>query len=113
MTLDQILDQTLELLQNPQFKNFGSLQKSKYQHSKPEEDRENRRLKFVNRIYDEEAIKQIRAKKRASKKPPTPEQIERRKKGYEKRRRNYYIKKAQILEEQSKNGNPQPVLNKD
>lgn len=42
MRLEQILDETLELLianeQDPRFKNFGALQKSKFQHSKPEED---------------------------------------------------------------------------
>ena len=42
MRLEQILNETLELLlaneQDPRFKNFGALQKSKFQHSKPEED---------------------------------------------------------------------------
>lgn len=43
-TLRQVLDQTLDLLQHPEFKSFGALQKSRYQNSKPEEDREIRRL---------------------------------------------------------------------
>lgn len=45
-TLRQILDQTLDLLQHPEFKSFGALQKSRYQNSKPEEDREIRRLLY-------------------------------------------------------------------
>lgn len=38
MILDVLLTQVLELLENPQFKSFGALQKSKFQHSKGEED---------------------------------------------------------------------------
>ena len=46
-TLRQVLDQTLELLQyEGKFKNFGDLQKHKYQMSKPEEDREIRRIMY-------------------------------------------------------------------
>ena len=39
-TLRQILDQTLELLQHPEFKSFGDLQKAKFQRSKGEEFKE-------------------------------------------------------------------------
>lgn len=55
MRLEQILDETLELLQHPEFKSFGDLQKSKYQNSKSEEDRENRRMMYEGMIGNSEA----------------------------------------------------------
>lgn len=60
-TLRQILDQTLELLQHPEFKSFGDLQKHKYQMSKPEEDREIRRIMYEGGLGNSEE-----AKKKAS-----------------------------------------------
>lgn len=36
--LDQILSMTLDLLEHPEFKNFGDLQKSRYQNSKSEDE---------------------------------------------------------------------------
>jgi len=38
MILDQVLTMTLELLEHPEFKNFGDLQKSRYQNSKGEDE---------------------------------------------------------------------------
>lgn len=38
MILDTLLDQVIELLQHPEFKNFGALQKSKFQNSKSEDE---------------------------------------------------------------------------
>ena len=46
VTLRQVLDQTLDLLQHPEFKSFGALQKSRFQHSKNEEDKEIRRIMY-------------------------------------------------------------------
>ena len=59
VTLRQVLDQTLDLLQHPEFKSFGSLQKSRYQHSKGEEDAEIRRIMYEGGLGNsEEALKQ-------------------------------------------------------
>jgi len=61
-TLRQILDQTLDLLQHPEFKSFGALQKSRYQNSKPEEDKEIRRIMYEGGLGNsEEAKKQSSA----------------------------------------------------
>lgn len=38
MILDQVLTMTLDLLEHPEFKNFGDLQKSRYQNSKSEDE---------------------------------------------------------------------------
>ena len=38
MTLDDLLNRTIDLLQHPEFKNFGSLQKHRYQMSKRNDD---------------------------------------------------------------------------
>lgn len=57
-TLRQILDQTLELLEyNGQFKSFGDLQKHKYQVSKPEEDKEIRRIMYEGGLGNSEEAK--------------------------------------------------------
>ena len=59
VTLRQVLDQTLDLLQHPEFKSFGALQKSRYQHSKGEEDKEIRRIMYEGGLGNsEEALKQ-------------------------------------------------------
>ena len=59
VTLRQVLDQTLDLLQHPEFKSFGALQKSRYQHSKGEEDKEIRRIMYKGGLGNsEEALKQ-------------------------------------------------------
>lgn len=73
-TLRQILDQTLDLLQHPEFKSFGALQKSRYQNSKPDEDKEIRRIMYEGGLGNSEE-----AKKRASetrKKNPKKKLIE-------------------------------------
>lgn len=58
-TLRQILDQTLELLEyNGQFKSFGALQKHKYQMSKPDEDKEIRRIMYEGGLGNSEEAKQ-------------------------------------------------------
>lgn len=57
-TLRQILDQTLELLQyEGKYKSFGDLQKAKYQASKPEEDKEIRRIMYEGQYIDPETVK--------------------------------------------------------
>ena len=59
VTLRQVLDQTLDLLQHPEFKSFGALQKSRYQHSKGEEDKEIRRIMYEGSLGNsKEALKQ-------------------------------------------------------
>lgn len=66
MTLNGILDEVIELLQHPEFKNFGALQKHKYQMSKPDEDKEIRSIMYEGQlILDKELIKrqQIARKK--------------------------------------------------
>ena len=42
-TLDETLDFLITCLENPKFKSYGDIMKSKFQHSKPEEDRELRK----------------------------------------------------------------------
>lgn len=57
-TLRQILDQTLELLEHDgQFKSFGDLSKHKYQMSKPEEDKEIRRIMYEGGLGNNEEAK--------------------------------------------------------
>ena len=57
-TLRQILDQTLELLEyDGKFKSFGSLQKHKYQMSKPDEDKEIRRIMYEGGLGNSEEAK--------------------------------------------------------
>lgn len=63
-TLRQILDQTLDLLQHPEFKSFGDLQKSRYQHSKGEEDKEIRRIMYEGGLGNSEEAKQQAAETR-------------------------------------------------
>ena len=60
VTLRQVLDQTLELLEyEGQFKSFGDLSKHKYQMSKPDEDKEIRRIMYKGGLGNsEEALKQ-------------------------------------------------------
>lgn len=57
-TLRQILDQTLDLLQHPEFKSFGDLCKSRYQHSKGEEDKEIRRIMYEGGLGNSEEAKE-------------------------------------------------------
>lgn len=38
MRLDDVLDYAIELLQHPEFKNYGAYLKSKYQHEKSEDE---------------------------------------------------------------------------
>ena len=60
VTLRQVLDQTLELLEyEGQFKSFGDLSKHKYQMSKPDEDKEIRRIMYEGGLGNsKEALKQ-------------------------------------------------------
>ena len=59
MTLRDILDQTLELLEyGGRFKSFGDLSKHKYQTSKPEEDREIRRIMYEGGLGNSEEAKE-------------------------------------------------------
>ena len=61
MRLEQILDETLELLianaENPKFKSFGDLQKSKFQNSNNEEYKDNKRQMYEGCIGNSEAVK--------------------------------------------------------
>ena len=38
MRLQEVLDEALEMLQHPEFKTYGALKKSQYQHNKSEEE---------------------------------------------------------------------------
>ena len=70
MRLEQILDETLELLianeQDPRFKNFGALQKSKFQHSKPEEDSFLRSDMYKGTKGNSEAVKRGHIKRKTN-----------------------------------------------
>lgn len=66
-TLRQILDQTLELLQHPEFKSFGDLCKSRYQHSKGEEDKEIRRIMYEGGLGNSEEAKEKTRQTKAKK----------------------------------------------
>lgn len=58
VTLRQVLDQTLELLQyEGRFKSFGDLSKHKYQMSKPDEDKEIRRIMYEGGLGNSEEAK--------------------------------------------------------
>ena len=61
MRLEQILDETLELLiandEDPKFKSFGDLQKSKYQNSITEEERFLKSDMYKGQIGNKEAAK--------------------------------------------------------
>ncbi len=58
-TLRQILDQTLELLEyEGKYKSFGDLSKAKYQASKPEEDKEIRRIMYEGGLGNSEEAKE-------------------------------------------------------
>ena len=70
MRLEQILDETLELLEAYEegysFKTYGDLQKSRYQHSKPEEDRQIRSDMYKNTVGNPEAAKKGWKKRKAN-----------------------------------------------
>ena len=70
MRLEQILNETLELLlaneQDPRFKNFGALQKSKFQHSKPEEDTFLRSDMYKGTKGNSEAVKKGHIKRKTN-----------------------------------------------
>lgn len=68
-TLRQVLDQTLELLQyEGKFKSFGDLQKHKYQISKPEEDKEIRRIMYEGGLgNNKEAIEKAKETRKINK----------------------------------------------
>lgn len=58
-TLRQILDDVLLLLENPEFKTPGDIRKHQYQMSKPDEDKEIRRIMYEGGLGNsEEALKQ-------------------------------------------------------
>lgn len=58
-TLRQILDDVLLLLENPEFKTPGDIRKHQYQLSKPDEDKEIRRIMYEGGLGNsEEALKQ-------------------------------------------------------
>ena len=64
-TLRQILDQTFELLEyEGKYKSFGDLQKGKYQNSKPEEDKEIRRIMYEGGLGNSEEAKRQAAETR-------------------------------------------------
>lgn len=74
-TLRQILDQTLELLEHPEFKSFGDLQKHKYQMSKPEEDKIIRQMMYEGGLGNSEEAK-ARAKETKKKNAEKNKKIE-------------------------------------
>ena len=56
-TLRQVLDDALLLLENPGFKTPGDVKKHQYQMSKPEEDREIRRIMYEGGLGNSEEAK--------------------------------------------------------
>lgn len=57
MRLQQVLDEAIQLLQHPEFKTYGALQKARYQHNKSEEDLFLRRDMYKGSIGNKEAAK--------------------------------------------------------
>jgi len=57
MRLQQVLDEAIELLQHPEFKSYGALQKARYQHSKSEEELFLRSNMYKGSIGNSEATK--------------------------------------------------------
>ena len=58
MLLEYLLDITIDLLEHPEFKSFGDLEKSRYQHEKmTDEEREIRSLMYKGQKGDSEAVK--------------------------------------------------------
>ena len=55
-TLDETLDFLITCLENPKFKSYGDIMKSKFQHSKPEEDKELRRDLYKGTKADPKAV---------------------------------------------------------
>lgn len=60
-TLDETLDFLITCLENPHFKSYGDIMKSKYQHSKSDEDKELRRDLYKGTKASPEAIKKQKA----------------------------------------------------
>ena len=56
-TLRQVLDDVLLLLENPKFKTPGDIRKHQYQMSKPEEDKEIRRIMYEGGLGNNEEAK--------------------------------------------------------
>lgn len=56
-TLRLVLDEVLDLLQHPEFKTFGALQKHRYQMSKPAEDKEIRSIMYSGGLGNSEEAK--------------------------------------------------------
>lgn len=57
MRLQQVLDEAIELLQHPEFKTYGALQKARYQHNKSEDEIFLRSDMYKGSIGNKEAIK--------------------------------------------------------
>ena len=57
MRLQEVLDEIIEMLEHPEFKTYGALQKSKYQHQKSEDDIFLRSDMYKGRIGNSEAVK--------------------------------------------------------
>lgn len=91
MTLQGLINEVIELLENPEFKNFGSLQKHKYQMSKPEEYREIARIMYKGQIGNSEAIKKGHAtrKKRNIEKEVNKKAAQKRSAWYKNNPENY------------------------
>lgn len=64
MRIEQILDETLDLLQHPEFKNFGDLQKSRFQNSKSEDEIFLRSDMYKGQIGNSEAAKKAHKNKK-------------------------------------------------
>lgn len=57
MRLQEVLDEIIEMLEHPEFKTYGALQKSKYQHQKSEDDIFLRSDMYKGCIGNSEAVK--------------------------------------------------------
>ena len=69
-TLDETLDYLITCLENPSFRSYGDIMKSKFQHSKPEEDKELRRDMYKGIKVDPKKVE----KQKASYRKKTKEQ---------------------------------------
>lgn len=107
MTLNGILDEVIELLQHPEFKTFGALQKHKYQMSKPEEDKEIRSIMYEGQlIIDKDLIRrqQESRKKKLAENPELLKKAAEKRAAWYKNPDNYKkFKKAMERKKQKKN----------
>lgn len=67
MRLQEVLDEALDMLMHTEFKNFGGLQKARYQNNKSEDEIFIRSNMYTNMILDPKVIAKQVAKRKAFK----------------------------------------------